>query len=167
MKKYFCTLVKYPQIALRGLNFLAAKNIFYWTSPAVVVAPPQNIHFRGAKGKCSGQCSFVYFLGAASYILCIFLGEASKKKVVQVEEESPEEQADLNSVCAGLNYFKTGEDPPIRADNEYPAWLWTCLDPVKSYKEIPPELEKAYIRSKNKMKARNNNALKKQLLGKS
>ena len=86
---------------------------------------------------------------------------------MQEEEEFPKEEVDPNSVCVGLNYYKIGEDPPIRADNEYPPWLWTCLNSVKSYKEIPPELEKAYMRRQNKMKARNNNALKKELLGKS
>ena len=99
-------------------------------------------------------------------MILFFIDGAAKKKKVEAEEEPPEkEQVDLNSVCAGLNYFKTGEDPPIRADSEYPAWLWTCLDPVHSYKEVPPELEKTYMRRQNKIKARNNNALKKQLLG--
>ena len=27
-------------------------------------------------------------------------------------------------VCLGANYFKTGEDPVIRPESEYPEWLW-------------------------------------------
>lgn len=45
-----------------------------------------------------------------------------------------EPAAEPKSVCAagttltGLNYFKGREDPVARADEEYPDWLWRCLE---------------------------------------
>lgn len=66
-------------------------------------------------------------------------------------------------MCAGLNYFKTGEDPPIKPDSEYPEWLWTHLDPIHTYEEIPPELEKSARRRERKLKLTENNALSKEL----
>lgn len=35
------------------------------------------------------------------------------------------------TVLSGLNYFKGKEDPVAKADDEYPAWLWRCLDAPK------------------------------------
>ena len=32
------------------------------------------------------------------------------------------------TVLAGLNYFKGREDPVALPDDEYPDWLWTCLE---------------------------------------
>jgi hypothetical protein len=28
-----------------------------------------------------------------------------------------------------VNYFKKGEDPPLKDDSEYPDWLWTIHEP--------------------------------------
>ena len=58
----------------------------------------------------------------------------------------------ISRVCTGLNYYNTGEDPPIRDDNQYPEWLWSILDPVKSSVD-----DKIYWRKLNKQKARDNN----------
>jgi len=35
------------------------------------------------------------------------------------------------TVLKGLNYFKGREDPVALADDEYPAWLWRCLDDTR------------------------------------
>lgn len=35
----------------------------------------------------------------------------------------------------GLNYLKNGQDPVAMKDEEYPEWLWSCLDVVKSNKD--------------------------------
>ena len=35
------------------------------------------------------------------------------------------------TVLNGLNYFKGKTDPVALPDNEYPEWLWTCLDVQK------------------------------------
>lgn len=34
-------------------------------------------------------------------------------------------------MITGLNYLKDGSDPVTMKDEEYPAWLWECLDVVK------------------------------------
>lgn len=31
----------------------------------------------------------------------------------------------------GLNYLKDGQDPVALKDEEYPEWLWECLDVMK------------------------------------
>ena len=36
---------------------------------------------------------------------------------------------------AGLNYIKGGNDPVALADEEYPDWLWTCLDTNRDLSE--------------------------------
>ncbi|CAK0735659.1 hypothetical protein CVIRNUC_000617 [Coccomyxa viridis] len=36
------------------------------------------------------------------------------------------------TTATGVNYFKTGEDPPLKADSEYPDWLWTIPEPPSS-----------------------------------
>ena len=76
-----------------------------------------------------------------------------------MEETSDSSAVDLSQVCAGLNYFKTGEDPPIRADEEYPDWLPSILEPVKSHKELSPDSKK-YWRRLNKQKAREKISIK-------
>ena len=35
------------------------------------------------------------------------------------------------TVLNGLNYFKGKEDPVALPDEEYPEWLWSCLDVQK------------------------------------
>lgn len=64
-------------------------------------------------------------------------------------------------VCKGANIYKTGEDPPIKDDSEYPDWLWALLEPKKSYTELSPDT-KQYWRRYNKQKAHERNALKQQ-----
>ena len=34
-------------------------------------------------------------------------------------------------MLTGLNYLKSGSDPVALKDEEYPAWLWDCLDVMK------------------------------------
>lgn len=38
------------------------------------------------------------------------------------------------TVITGLNYLKDGKDPVAMKDEEYPEWLWECLDVMKSSK---------------------------------
>jgi hypothetical protein len=35
------------------------------------------------------------------------------------------------TVLTGLNYMKGKTDPVALADDEYPEWLWQCLDVMK------------------------------------
>lgn len=51
--------------------------------------------------------------------------------------ETPKTPAAPKSIClegtviTGLNYMKSGTDPVALKDEEYPAWLWDCLDVMK------------------------------------
>ncbi|KAM0564184.1 hypothetical protein ACHAPJ_000393 [Fusarium lateritium] len=51
--------------------------------------------------------------------------------------EAPKDQPASRSSCAagtvlnGLNYIKGGQDPVALKDEEYPEWLWSCLDVIK------------------------------------
>lgn len=81
----------------------------------------------------------------------------------EAEVVPPISSVDLSRVCSGLNYFNTGEDPPIRDDSEYPDWVWSLSEPVTPFKEMSPEDGLAYRRRANKERCRNNNTKKKQL----
>ena len=60
-------------------------------------------------------------------------------------------------VCAGANYCKTGEDPIIKPESEYPEWLWRLLD-----QQEPPADSIQYWRRLRKDKARKANAASKE-----
>lgn len=40
----------------------------------------------------------------------------------------PKSACPAGTVLVGLNYFKGKQDPVALADEEYPDWLWRCLD---------------------------------------
>ncbi|PHH73451.1 hypothetical protein CDD82_5473 [Ophiocordyceps australis] len=52
--------------------------------------------------------------------------------------EAPQPTSTVRSICRqgtvlrGLNYIKGGQDPVALRDDEYPEWLWACLDFKKS-----------------------------------
>ena len=70
---------------------------------------------------------------------------------------------DLNSVCVGLNYFKTGEEVPIKSDSEYPEWIWTHLARIDTYDVVPPELVNCARRRERKLAIIERNAINKEL----
>jgi large subunit ribosomal protein L54 len=51
-------------------------------------------------------------------------------------------------VCLGANYFKTGEDPAIRPESEYPDWLWG-LEPDKQL-QVAPDSKQYWRRTRKK-----------------
>ena len=51
-----------------------------------------------------------------------------EKKGVKGETKEVKEVVLNMDVCLGANYFKTGEDPVIKAESDYPEWLWGLLD---------------------------------------
>jgi large subunit ribosomal protein L54 len=55
-------------------------------------------------------------------------GDASKPGSTTTSSRSicPE-----GTVLTGLNYIKGGQDPVALKDEEYPEWLWSCLDVMK------------------------------------
>ena len=82
------------------------------------------------------------------------LSGAQKKK--EEPQETPKKAILNMDVCVGANIHTTGEDPAIKADSEYPDWLWGLLDPDVSSPSKP------YWRKLNKQKARERNALRRQ-----
>jgi large subunit ribosomal protein L54 len=50
-------------------------------------------------------------------------GEAEEKQVLS--------SCPAGTTLQGLNYFKGKTDPVALPDEEYPAWLWTCLEVQK------------------------------------
>lgn len=53
------------------------------------------------------------------------------------ESDAASEKKPSRSICAagtplnGLNYIKGKTDPVALADEEYPEWLWNCLEVQK------------------------------------
>ncbi|KAK5990814.1 YmL37 [Cladobotryum mycophilum] len=53
-------------------------------------------------------------------------GEAAKPAASTPRSVCPE-----GTVLNGLNYTKGGQDPVALKDEDYPEWLWSCLDVMK------------------------------------
>ncbi|KXX80104.1 hypothetical protein MMYC01_202860 [Madurella mycetomatis] len=51
--------------------------------------------------------------------------------VAEVAKSTPVSSCPAGTVLSGLNYFKGKTDPVARPDEEYPAWLWNCLEVQK------------------------------------
>lgn len=47
--------------------------------------------------------------------------------------------------CTGLNYKKGGSDPELGADETFPDWLWTMLEPKKTLTELEKEVAAAKL----------------------
>ncbi|XP_077988973.1 large ribosomal subunit protein mL54-like [Glandiceps talaboti] len=63
--------------------------------------------------------------------------------------------------CVGANIYKEGPDPELKADTEYPDWLWTLnTGPPESYKELSPDTRHYWSRLR-KLQIWRKNALKK------
>ena len=79
--------------------------------------------------------------------------KAATAKTVKAEEESVNSaKASSTTHCTGANYFKEGEDPVLKADEEYPKWLWGLLD-----KKEGEAGKKDQQRKENKKKIREKN----------
>lgn len=48
------------------------------------------------------------------------------------ESSIPRSICPEGTVLTGLNYNKGGQDPVAKKDEEYPEWLWSCLDVMKT-----------------------------------
>ncbi|KHN99876.1 ribosomal protein subunit L37 [Metarhizium album ARSEF 1941] len=47
------------------------------------------------------------------------------------ESSTPRSICPEGTVLTGLNYNKAGQDPVAKKDEEYPEWLWSCLDVMR------------------------------------
>lgn len=63
--------------------------------------------------------------------------EPSLSTPVTQPGDQPQEPTKPRSICvegtvlSGLNFTKGGQDPVAKKDEEYPEWLWSCLDVMK------------------------------------
>ena len=68
----------------------------------------------------------------------------------------------LTTYCCGANIFKEGTDPELKADNEYPDWLWELdLEPNKRRIEDLDKETHKYWRKVRKAHIRHQNAMSK------
>ncbi|KAI0672760.1 mitochondrial ribosomal protein L37-domain-containing protein [Trametes maxima] len=86
-------------------------------------------------------------------------GSASPKSEPALAESSCTE----NTVLVGLNYLKGQPEVMAQADDAYPPWLWTLLQP----KELPDDgpggkAEKVRLRKANRQRIRDQNFMKTQ-----
>ncbi|XP_061409397.1 large ribosomal subunit protein mL54 [Lethenteron reissneri] len=66
-------------------------------------------------------------------------GKAMVKEVL-VDPELSRDPEVLVSHCVGLNYLREGSDPPLRADSEYPPWLFELnVGPPLKLDEVEPD----------------------------
>ncbi|KAK2595257.1 hypothetical protein QQS21_007044 [Conoideocrella luteorostrata] len=70
------------------------------------------------------------------------------------------------TVLSGLNYTKGGQDPVAKKDEEYPEWLWSCLDVMKKADAADENAGDEFSKSKKQRKiaAKRQKALEAKLL---
>ncbi|KZZ99089.1 Ribosomal protein L37, mitochondrial [Moelleriella libera RCEF 2490] len=70
------------------------------------------------------------------------------------------------TVLTGLNYTKNGKDPVAKKDEEYPEWLWSCLDVMKKADAADESAGDEFSKSKKqrKLAAKRQKALEAKLL---
>ncbi|KAG5979766.1 hypothetical protein E4U55_004768 [Claviceps digitariae] len=52
------------------------------------------------------------------------------------------------TVLTGLNYLKGGHDPVAKKDEEYPEWLWSCLNVMKKANAAQEDAGDEFSKSK-------------------
>ncbi|KAG8421382.1 hypothetical protein J3459_007553 [Metarhizium acridum] len=83
------------------------------------------------------------------------------------ESSIPRSICPEGTVLAGLNYNKGGQDPVAKKDEEYPEWLWSCLDVMKKGADAADENagdEFSKSKKQRKLAAKRQKALEAKLL---
>jgi len=58
------------------------------------------------------------------------------------KSETVRDTSQPGDTIPGLNYLKTGKDPVIKEDSEYPEWLWKIIEPMPTKRDLEAKLEK-------------------------
>ncbi|KAK9439145.1 ribosomal protein subunit L37 [Metarhizium brunneum] len=83
------------------------------------------------------------------------------------ESSIPRSICTEGTILAGLNYNKGGQDPVAKKDEEYPGWLWSCLDVMKKGADAADENagdEFSKSKKQRKLAAKRQKALEAKLL---
>lgn len=59
------------------------------------------------------------------------------------------------TILKGINVMKNGQDPIAMADDKYPPWLWTILEPKQTEFTDIEKLSLKYMRKQSKAKILN------------
>ncbi|KAG6236998.1 hypothetical protein E4U25_003147 [Claviceps purpurea] len=51
--------------------------------------------------------------------------------VSKSQSKRPRSMCPEGTVLTGINYIKGGQDPVAQKDEDYPEWLWRCLEAIK------------------------------------
>lgn len=78
----------------------------------------------------------------------------------------PESICPAGTVLKGLNYFKGRDDPVALKDEEYPEWLWRCLDAKKTEEGVDASAGDEFSKSKKsrRLAAKRQRKLEEQML---
>lgn len=57
--------------------------------------------------------------------------EPNLSKATEEAAPAPRSSCPEGTIMTGLNYTKGGADPVAKKDEEYPEWLWKCLEVTK------------------------------------
>ncbi|MCJ8737627.1 hypothetical protein PDJAM_G00026320 [Pangasius djambal] len=88
---------------------------------------------------CALVNSSVQFRGYAKKAAAKGKGKGMVKDVLKGPEVC-KDMVRLTSYAVGVNIYKQGEDPPLKPEEEYPAWLFEVnLGPPKQLHELDPE----------------------------
>ncbi|KAG6011453.1 hypothetical protein E4U43_008289 [Claviceps pusilla] len=82
---------------------------------------------------------------------------AEQPKLSSLENVAPEASTQRSiciegTVLSGLNYTKGGQDPVAKKDEEYPEWLWSCLDVMKKADAADEDAGDEFSKSKKQRK---------------
>ncbi|KAG6027223.1 hypothetical protein E4U19_002143 [Claviceps sp. Clav32 group G5] len=54
-----------------------------------------------------------------------------EKDASKSQSKRPRSMCPEGTVLTGINYIKGGQDPVAKKDEDYPEWLWRCLEAIK------------------------------------
>lgn len=59
-----------------------------------------------------------------------------EKDASESNSKRPLSMCPEGTVLTGINYIKGGQDPVAKKDEDYPEWLWGCLEAIKKTKTV-------------------------------
>ena len=71
----------------------------------------------------------------------------AKKPAKKASDEASAEDVHTHSttIATGINIKKSGSDPALGPDGDYPDWLWGLVEPKKTLGDLEKEVEEAKL----------------------